>query len=33
LAEYAEGVGEVLQTPVLAEDVVAKVKEMLSLSR
>jgi len=30
LVEYTHGVGEVLQTPVLADDVVTKVQEMLS---
>ena len=32
MVEHAEGVGDVLVMPVLAEDVVAKVREMLSLS-
>lgn len=32
MADQAAGVGEVLQTPVLAEDIVAKVRTMLPLS-
>jgi|SRR5579859_3307140 len=32
MVEHAEGVGEILHTPALAEDVVAKVREMLPLS-
>jgi DNA-binding NtrC family response regulator len=30
MVEHTQGVGEVLQTPVLADDVVAKVQEMLA---
>jgi hypothetical protein len=30
MVHHTEGVGEVLETPALAEDVVAKVREMLS---